>query len=298
MIALVTALVLAQAAASADVTSRAATGPRAGTFNPTYISTTGVRLNPLGLFTELRLGVTMPLSNSESPLFKGTAARVEGIFFVSPATVSPGVSAYIQPINLLKVGVSYTPTYYWGTFNSLQSYDSPLDDYAPSLQDDRDGYARWVHQTNLFGVLQFRVGDFALRNTFTASYVKANLRDDDRVYYDFTWDILAPRRGWVFQNDTDVVWYASQRLTVGARHTLVTLDYPDELGVDDTQDNVPISRAGPIALFRLSNETTGKIRLPTLFLVTQWWIRNRYRTGEDVTQLLPYVLAGVNFEGW
>lgn len=211
--------------------------------------------------------------------------------------MSPGVNAYIQPINLLRLGVSYTPTYYFGTFNSLQSFGSPLADYTPSRFGDTDGYARWVHQTNLTAMLQMRVGSIAVRNTFIASYVKANLRNDDPVYYDFLWDVLVPRKGWVFQNDTDVMWFASDRLGLGLRHTLVTLAYPDDLEAEG-QDNVPTSRVGPVVRYKLSTETQGKLREPTLFLLVQWWAKNRYRTGQDVTQFLPYVLGGITFDGW
>jgi hypothetical protein len=33
-------------------------------------------------------------------------------------------------------------------------------------------------------------------------------------------------------------------------------------------------------------------------VTTQWYIASKYRTGEDVSPAIPYLLGGINFSGW
>ncbi len=270
---------------------------------PTYSSTTGVRLNPLGLFEQFQLRLTKPLAAADEtdPLWAGTYVRAEATLFASPATIGPGVGITAQPINIMRLSASYTPIYYWGTFDSLQSFPSPNADFRPSQAENRPSYSAWIHQWNIALLLQMKVRHIVVRSETVASYLHANLQGADTAYYDFVWDIAAPKRGWVIQNDSDILWLVSDRLTVGIRNTLVTALYPDWVflpGESPDPENLPNDRLGPIVAYKLSLETTGKFREPTLFLTTQWYIASRYRTGDDVSRAIPYLLGGINFSGW
>ena len=280
----------------------AASGARAELV-PTYSSTTGARLNPLGLFEQLQLRLTKPLAAADEtdPLFAGTYVRAEATLFASPATLGPGVGITAQPINILRLSASYTPIYYWGTFDSLQSFPSPNADYRPSLAEGRPSYSAWIHQWNVALLLQMKVKSLVVRSETVGSYLHANLRGSDTVYYDFVWDIATPKRGWVIQNDSDILWLVNERLTVGIRNTLITAIYPDwvfQPGERADPANLPTDRMGPIIAYKLSLEKTGKFREPTLFVTTQWYLASKYRTGEDVSRALPYLLGGINFSGW
>lgn len=270
---------------------------------PTYSSTTGARINPLGLFESFQLRLTKPLADADetNPLWAGTYVRAEALLFASPATIGPGVGITAQPINIMRLSMSYTPIYYWGTFDSLQSFPSPNSDYRPSEADQRPSYSAWIHQWNVALLLQAKVRNFVVRSETIASYLHANLKNGDRVYYDFVWDIATPKRGWVIQNDSDFLVLVNERLTVGIRNTLITSIYPDWLfadGEDPDPANLPTDRLGPIVAYKLSTEKTGKFREPTLFLTTQWYIASKYRAGEDVSRAIPYLLGGINFSGW
>ncbi|MEZ0314768.1 MAG: hypothetical protein ACAI38_23605 [Myxococcota bacterium] len=270
---------------------------------PTYSSTTGARINPLGLFEQFQLRLTKPLASADEtdPLWAGTYVRAEATLFASPATIGPGVGITAQPINILRLSASYTPIYYWGTFDSLQSFQSPNADYRPSQAENRPSYSAWIHQWNIALLLQMKVKRFVVRSETVGSYLHANLQGSDTVYYDFVWDIATPKRGWVIQNDSDFLWLVTDRLTVGVRNTLITAIYPDWVflpGEDRDPDNLPTDRMGPIIAYKLSLEKTGKFREPTLFLTTQWYIASKYRTGEDVSRAIPYLLGGINFSGW
>lgn len=267
---------------------------------PTYSSTTGARLNPLGLFEQFQLRLTKPLSDSTDPLFVNTYVRGEATLFASPATIGPGVGITAMPINIMRLSASYTPIYYWGTFDSLQSFKTPNADYRPSEADERPAYGTWVHQWNVALLLQMKVKSFVVRNETIGSYIHANLKNGDRVYYDFVWDIATPKRGWVIQNDSDILCLATDRLTIGIRNTLITSVYPDWVFAGEARapENLPTDRIGPIVAYKLSTDTTGKFREPTLFAMAQWYVASKYRTGEDVTRALPYLLGGINFSGW
>ena len=36
---------------------------------------------------------------------------------------------------------------------------------------------------------------------------------------------------------------------------------------------------------------------PTLYLLAQWWVKHRYRTGQEVSQGLPMIVLGFSFTG-
>ncbi len=279
------------------------TPPAKAELVPTYSSTTGARINPLGLFEQLQLRLTKPLAapDETDPLWAGTYVRAEATLFASPATIGPGVGITAQPINLMRLSLSYTPIYYWGTFDSLQSFPSPNADYRPSEAETRPSYAAWIHQWNIALLLQAKVRNFVVRSETIGSYLHANLKNGDTVYYDFVWDIATPKRGWVIQNDSDILMLVTDRLTVGIRNTLITAIYPDWVfagGEDPDPSNLPTDRLGPIIAYKLSTEKTGKFREPTLFCTAQWYLASKYRAGEDVSRAIPYLLGGINFSGW
>jgi hypothetical protein len=146
-----------------------------------------------------------------------------------------------------------------------------------------------------------KVGKVAARTNFRAQWVDMKLQPGDTVYYDIMFDVLQPKTGWMYTTDTDVlVEMGSDATLLGVRHTWVQVDYPDDAFLDGEKletDNVPTHRVGPIFVHRLNNVTGTSFNQPTVFVMAQWWLAHRYRTGEDVTQAYPYILAGFGFNG-
>ena len=67
--------------------------------------------------------------------------------------------------------------------------------------------------------------------------------------------------------------------------------------------NTPMLRVGPAAAYTIFDKP-GKMYFnkPTVFLTVAWWILHRFRTGKDeatggdVSQAVPFVALGFQFE--
>jgi hypothetical protein len=124
-----------------------------------------------------------------------------------------------------------------------------------------------------------------------------DLRRGDRLFYDAFFDVLIPGRGWVLVNHAHLVYLlTSYRLILGARYTVVHALYPSEWLAGRANPNTPTHRVGPLVAytFRSSSRT---FQRPTLVLFLNWWIKNRYRTGQHVHQAAPYAVAALIFSG-
>ena len=57
-------------------------------------------------------------------------------------------------------------------------------------------------------------------------------------------------------------------------------------------------RTGPLFAWRFGKGgDTDRFNNPTLLVILNWWVKHRWRTGQDVTQALPYIVVGFKFDG-
>ncbi|HEY1086216.1 MAG TPA: hypothetical protein VGE37_00930 [Archangium sp.] len=144
-----------------------------------------------------------------------------------------------------------------------------------------------------------KISSIVIRSPARLLHANMKLRDGDRVYYDQFYDVAAGNGGWTFTNDLDVLWQGLEnKLIAGARYTATAPFYDparhfDPNAVEQNVDN-SMHRLGPFVGYTFKIEDGAKFNNPTVFILVQWWLKNRFRTGLDTPAALP--LMGVGFQ--
>jgi hypothetical protein len=272
----------------------------------TYDNLLAVRMNPLGGGDELRLRYRIPLYGSDRAVLAQNFFGIAPAVMVAPAFVKLGLGVELAPLSVLHFYAGYEPTAYFGDLGALHSYPSANADYGSGAFDKSPStagattYAAFLHQVVLSGTLQLAYRGFAFRSTLKALYVSAGTRNGDPVFYDTLYDVLLPKNGWMLQSDTDLLYVSKIRLTAGVRFSLLHTWYPASAflpGEATDNPNTPISRIGPLVAYTFFERHHGAFDAPTLVLVTGWYLEHRYRTGELVSQGIPFVTLGFMFKG-
>ncbi len=303
-------------AAGGEARAQERFNPRVGlvTTGPFYRATVAARVNPIGLFGEVRAGFRLRLFNSPTRhiLLRNTYVALGASVVASPAFVRPGVALEVQPLAILNLQVLYEPIVQWfGSFGNVQTY--PDASHAGigagvlssgNVPDNAQAARGW--QLTLQGTLQARIGQtLAVRNTFRAvrsTYDADTLSSShraDRVYYDPFYDVVSPLDGWVFTNDLDVLASLTDLGTnIGLRYTAVLPQLGDAAGPDVV---AATHRLGPVITYTFKERRHAAFNAPTVFLLAQWWIRHPWRTGGDapeaISQWMPMVVLGLSFRG-
>lgn len=282
-----------------------------------YKNLTAARFNPLGLVNEFTFGWRMQLVNKNTTLFKESFMALKGHTFVNPAFGRVGPMFELQPLALLNLHVIYNAVGYFKSFDQFQSFQSPAARYSDTELEKRTDqrYPAMGHMVTASALLQAKVGRFALRDNAKFYYTNFDVKADattgrkDTVYYDQTLDILQPNDGWVATNDVDALYLFDFGLRLGARYTLTHAFYRDSMYLDgeSTKNRNNTQRVGPAILYAppkwraKAAKRTGLSRKrwynPTAFLLAQWWVQHRWRTGQDVSAGVPYLVLGFTFEG-
>jgi hypothetical protein len=275
-----------------------------------YSNLTALRYNPLGLVNEFTGGYRYQLvdKGKDSVLFTESFVAAQLHTFVTPAYARIGPKIDIQPLALLNLSATYDLTGYFGSFGLLQSYRSPTDDWSDSELDRRDdagdpaidNYRTWGHFVTLAALLQAKVKNIAIRDNLKFYYTDYDLRLGDTVSYDQTLDIPLPNRGWTVTNDLDLLYLFDFGLSVGARYTLTEAFYKArhfQPAEPISRPNGPTHRVGPAFLYTFFNRPHQRFNKPTLIVLMQWWAAHRFRTGQDVSAAVPYLVVGFRFEG-
>jgi hypothetical protein len=292
----------ALAAAGAAISSPTATPP---THRLLYRSTTVARINPVGLFSEARFGYRRRLFDSENALLRDTFAGFGLAGIASPALAAIAPSLEFQPLTVFQLTASYNANLYFGNFGHLQSFPSPN---SPASDSDRErgeeqGRAYRAPRGHFIiqPLLQVKVGSVAARSATRFMYVLGDLRNNDRVWYDPIVDLLMPRRGWAIANDTDLVTITPWGLTAGLRYSMARAFYGAGDFAPGEQPETPatrtIQRVGPLVSYTFYDRPGATFNTPTAFLLAQWWFDHPYRTGQDVSQAVPYLIIGFSFSG-
>lgn len=90
-----------------------------------YRSTTALRLNPLGLFTDLRFSYRSRLYQNLDTIFREAFVAFTPTVVATPAWGRIGALAEIQPLALLNLSAGAEFIGMFGSFDTAQSWNSP-----------------------------------------------------------------------------------------------------------------------------------------------------------------------------
>jgi len=284
-----------------------------------------LRLNPLGFETRARIGLQKRLYYSEKAVAKNNFAFVGAFPRLNPASVHAGLGAEIQPLSILNVRAFAQVQQYFGTFGFLQTFASPMANYADSeLKNLRDDPARppqtgRLYQLSVQPLLQLKVGPVAVRALFQFDrWSIAGVRAGSTTAYEPTVDTLLPDRGWTMSTDTDVLYTGHKGLAIGVRHSYVRPFYQlrhfaapgeDNTGAFDGYEGANAhQRLGLFAAYTFKDLGPSRFNKPTAILIASWYLSHRYRTGTPtsplaadtpdsyVSRAMPYLIVGFAFE--
>lgn len=294
------ALTLTAIAAAIPSTAEAAKPPES---KFTYNNLIAARANPLGLIEYIEFAYQLRLYDSDSKLFENNFVSFGIRPAFTPAWARGSAVVRVQPTSFLQFFGEYGLGGHFGTFGLLQSFPTADAGLSDSIQDEREAaglnYAATGSQIGLGVLLQAKVGPVAVRSQTRWIRGNHNLRDGDTAYYDIVYDLVIPNRGWASNTDTDVLWVSDFGLVAGLRWTanvVYTRSIDLAPGVEDNL-NTPYHRAGPLLAYTFWDEPGTAFNKPTALLVANWWLKHRFRTGEDVSQAVPYIILGFSFQG-
>ncbi|MDJ0761360.1 MAG: hypothetical protein QNJ97_00105 [Myxococcota bacterium] len=269
-----------------------------------YSNLLAFRYNPLGLEDRISLGYRFRLYNDSNLLWRDAHIGLAFTPTINPATTRIGGTLTVKPIAVLSLSAGYYFVAWHGTFDYLYSTDSATDDFSDSAienpEQDYQGYSTTGQEAQFRAQAVGKVGPVVLRNDLIFFYGNLDLKGGDSLYYHSSLDALVPNSGWALTNDSDLVYLSDFGLIVGVRNSVVHAFYKDEHygPSDDTENiNTPTVRVGPLAAYVFYDRPSSWFNRPTLVLIVNWWLKHRFRTGDDVNQGIPYLVLGFRFDG-
>lgn len=273
-----------------------------------YRNFTAGRINPLGLVNEFTVGYRLQLVERNTQLWRDSFALFGIHGYLTPAYARIGPTLEVQPLAAINLGVTYDFVGAFGNFSQVTSFASPTDDWGPAAvrRSTRAGlnYGTTGHLVTLSGTLQMKVKNVALRSATRALWADFRLQGGDRVFYDQALDIPMPDRGWTLINETDLVYLfdrgRASGLRIALRHSVTHAFYQRrhfDQAEPTSQPNGPTLRLGPAAGYVFFDRPGARFNRPMVFLLSQWWLRHRWRTGEQRHPAIPYAAVGFQFEG-
>lgn len=280
-----------------------------------YSSLLAPRVNPLGLEERLWIGYQYRLYNKDKTILNGSNL---GIFFrpiLNPAVALVGATVQVQPAAVLRLRATYSFVQWFGTFQFVQSYESPYDDYSEQRIDEQSNvetnYVTNAQQVELEALIQAKVKSVVFRSsTFGIYNHYKSLRGDDDVLYDPRFELLVPGQGWMLANDTDLLYLhefkhgkrAAKKasMVAGARVTTLMPFFKDEVYEEGDVIKNPVGpqvRVGPAVGYTWFDRPEKKFNKPTLLLLSQWNVLHRWRSGRDVITAYPTIIIAFAFSG-
>lgn len=269
-----------------------------------YKNLLAARLNPLGLEDRFELGYALRLFDDPAPLYREANLGLAFTPTLSPAVTRVGATLTVRPLTILQLAASAYWVQWFGTFEYLQTFASPNDDFSDSAlergKDDGRNYATSGFEAELQAMALARVWQIVLRSDLKFYYDDMDLRGDDTLFYNIRIDHLVPDQGWSLTNDTDLVWLSDFGLVAGLRATVTHAFYRDS---DFRSDEEPTTgadttvRLGPLLAWVIDDDLYRGFNRPTVLAVVNWWLLHPYRTGRDVSQAVPYFVLGFSFDG-
>ncbi len=275
-----------------------------------YRNTLAGRINPLGASYDGRLMYRFRLFESSSLALRDNFIGAGLAITASPAFVNVGPYIEFQPLSVLGFWATYQYSRYFRTFGLFQSYPSAESSNFSDVENSRraalprtdplSNYQTDGTQLLIGSDFQVKVWQIVIRNKARLIRSDYTLRAGDTVYYDQIYDVLAPNHGWFFTDDVDVLWQrADLKLMIGARYTGTTAFYDGRqyLAGEEQKNLNALHRVGPFAAYTFKVDDGAVFNNPTVFVLVQWWLMHRYRTGAVSSQAFPMLAIGFQFTG-
>lgn len=274
-----------------------------------YRNTFSVRVNPLGLLYEGRIMYRFRLYESESTALRDNYLGVGLAAVGGPAFFDIGPYVEFQPLSMLGFWATYQYSRYLRTFSLFQSFASPNSNFSDTeisrlgalpRDDPASNYVTDGGKLIIGADFQIKVWNIVLRSKARLVRPDYKMRSGDTVYYEQFYDVLAPNGGFFLTDDTDLLWQRpDQRLFIGLRYTGTTAFYTARQYLNgEEQTNLNgMHRVGPFAGYTFKIDDGAGVNNPTVFLLAQWWLVQRYRTGAVSSQAFPLIGLGFQFTG-
>lgn len=264
-------------------------------------NTFALRYNPLGLIYDGRFAYRYRLYPSDSKALRDNFLGIGVAPMASPAFLRVGPLVEFNPLTIFGVYASVQFVQYFGTFDLAQGFPGAQSDFSDKAikANTANHVATNGYEVTLAANFQVKVSSVLLRTQAKMIYGSLKLKDGERIYYEQLYDLGAPNQGWTFVNDLDVLYQGLEnKLVAGARYTFTAPLYDPTRHFDP---NDPVQRAdnsthrvGPFLAYTFKFEDGARFNTPTVFLLVQWWLKHRFRTGVDTSQALP--LLGLGFQ--
>lgn len=273
-----------------------------------YNNFTAARVNPLGLIDFFRLTLQLRMFESESALLTQNFIGFGFSGAITPALGKAGGIIEIQPLTVLRLWARYMFVGYFGTFDLLASFEDAESNFRDSNLSDPEpdpvtgntpttGLATSGSELTLGADFRLKLGPVAVRN-FTRLYrADMDLPSGETVFYDQLYDMLMPDEGWMLTNELDGLYVTDFGMIVGARWTYAKPFYEERQSRRSSPRNNDLHRVGPLIAYVFEKNLGSRFERPTLLLLAQWHIEHQYRTGEDVSQAVPYLGLAFQFTG-
>jgi hypothetical protein len=263
------------------------------------------RINPLGLEDQYNLSYRYRLYESSSAALRENHVAIALSPTFSPGITRMGGSVEIKPATVLTLSAGFYQMIFPGAFSLGQSFQNADDDYSDTELKRRDkegtpeedNYTTGGWQAHMRAVAVGKVGPIVIRDDLQVYAGDFRLREGDQLYYDQRTDLLVPNGGFQLTNDTDVLYMTDFGLIAGIRTSIAHAFVPDDMLGPSGENPAPIVRVGPAASYTFFDDPGASFNKPAILVLTQWWLKHPWRTGQDVSQALPMIILGFRFEG-
>ncbi|MBK9757988.1 MAG: hypothetical protein IPO88_31630 [Nannocystis sp.] len=270
-----------------------------------YANTLVARFNPLGVEDRVSFMYHRRLTTRHGKLWDDTHFGIGLTPSFAPSIIRLGGTAELVPLAILHLKASYYFISYFGSQEfKAHAFDSPNDDFSwetiKERSEAKQGLSTYGGQAELSALLQFKFGPIAVRNELTFFHNLIKLPGKNDVFYDLRHDVMAPAQGWLLGNDSDILYINQKiRLTAGVRATYFHMFYPDSVYEpgDVKSNSNDHARVGPLIAYTFKDRPAKRFMRPTLYLLAQWWVKHRYRTGQEINQGIPLLVLGFSFTG-
>lgn len=255
------------------------------------------RGNPIGLASFVFFGYRYHLFNSESILLKPAFVEFGPQFTLTPDFLEGGLELTVKPLAILTFEARYMLAAHSPLLTDFQSFKTPHADYSPRRRIQRgmgdEGYRTYGGFLRLKTIFEMQLGAFAISNEFEIHRMDVALREGDQYFYSSRWDTVFPNHGWGFANFLNLIVFTKSKFLIGLRYE-VTKPFIKNHWFDNFELH---QRLGLLWGYPLIKRQRGWLREVLGLGSVQWWLAHPYRTGREVSQLVPYVIMGISMNG-
>ena len=184
----------------------------------------GGSINNAGLRQTLGVSWTRPLVSSTHPLIKGAHLSTGVTGALTPALGRIGVWLEFAPLSILEFRAGFDRASYFGTFNSLQSFDSDTEPFDNDARDARGGARTGTAMRLYFApTIKLQFGPVVIASTTELEGWRSDA--SGAYFYEPTRDTLLASEGDGLLTVSSVIMYrrslTSGFVSVGAIHQAV-----------------------------------------------------------------------------